>query len=87
MLRVGPVGPVDPGDRPSVRRTGERAYGEKHAQAIEATGLEYNTLNNVRWVAERVEGRLHPLIPRETPRWHKLYKGRASVERELFRGS
>jgi len=30
-------------------------------------------------------GRLHPLIPRETPRWRKLYKGRASVEREFGR--
>ena len=29
--------------------------------------------------------RLHPLIPRETPRWRKLYKGRASVEREFGR--
>jgi transposase len=29
--------------------------------------------------------RLHPLIPRETERWGKLYKGRASVEREFGR--
>jgi hypothetical protein len=29
--------------------------------------------------------RLHPLIPRETERWHKLYSGRASVEREFGR--
>lgn len=29
--------------------------------------------------------RLHPLIPRETPRWLKLYKGRAAVEREFGR--
>jgi hypothetical protein len=29
--------------------------------------------------------RLHPLIPRETPRFRKLYKGRASVEREFGR--
>jgi hypothetical protein len=28
---------------------------------------------------------LHPLIPRETPRWRKLYKGRAAVEREFSR--
>lgn len=27
----------------------------------------------------------HPLVPRETPRWRKLYKGRASVEREFGR--
>jgi hypothetical protein len=35
-----------------------------------------------RWVPA---SRLHPLIPRETPRWRKLYKGRASVEREFGR--
>jgi hypothetical protein len=29
--------------------------------------------------------RLHPLVPRETPRWWKLYKGRAAVEREFGR--
>jgi hypothetical protein len=29
--------------------------------------------------------RLHPLVPRETPRWSKLYKGRAAVEREFGR--
>jgi hypothetical protein len=29
--------------------------------------------------------RLHPLIPRETERWRKLYCGRASVEREFGR--
>ena len=33
-----------------------------------------------RWIKA---DRLHPLIPRETPRWRKLYKGRASVEREF----
>jgi hypothetical protein len=35
-----------------------------------------------RWVKA---DRLHPLIPRETSRWSKLYKGRASVEREFGR--
>jgi hypothetical protein len=30
-------------------------------------------------------GCLHPLLPRETPRWRKLYKGRAAVEREFGR--
>ena len=29
--------------------------------------------------------RLHPLIPRETPRWKALYRGRAAVEREFGR--
>jgi hypothetical protein len=35
-----------------------------------------------RWV--KVD-RLHPLIPRETKRSHKLYRGRAAVEREFGR--
>jgi hypothetical protein len=30
-------------------------------------------------------GSAHPLIPRETPRWRKLYKGRAAVERDFGR--
>jgi hypothetical protein len=29
--------------------------------------------------------RLHPLIPRESPRWWKLYRGCAAVEREFGR--
>jgi hypothetical protein len=29
--------------------------------------------------------RLHTLVPRETPRWKSLYKGRAAVEREFGR--
>ena len=29
--------------------------------------------------------RLHPLIPRDTRRWRKLYKRRAAVEREFGR--
>jgi hypothetical protein len=33
-----------------------------------------------RWVKA---DRLHPLIPRETLRWRKLYRGRAAVEREF----
>jgi transposase len=35
-----------------------------------------------RWIKA---DRLHPLIPRETPRWKKLYRGRAAVEREFGR--
>jgi hypothetical protein len=35
-----------------------------------------------RWIKA---DRLHPLLPRETPRWRKLYKGRAAVEREFGR--
>ncbi len=35
-----------------------------------------------RWVKA---DRLHPLIPRETLRWRRLYRGRAAVEREFGR--
>ena len=35
-----------------------------------------------RWVNA---GRLFPLIPRESPRWRKLYNGRGAVEREFGR--
>ncbi len=35
-----------------------------------------------RWIKA---DRLHPLIPRETPRWKALYRGRASVERAFGR--
>src|SRR5438093_6668824 len=35
-----------------------------------------------RWIKA---DRLHPLIPRESPRWWKLYKGRGAVEREFGR--
>lgn len=34
---------------------GERAYGEKYAQAMEATGLDYATLQNYSWVAAHIE--------------------------------
>lgn len=34
---------------------GERAYGEKYAQAIEVTGYEEKTLRNLAWVASHVE--------------------------------
>ncbi len=35
-----------------------------------------------RWIKA---DRLHPLVPRETPRWSKLYRSRAAVEREFGR--
>jgi hypothetical protein len=34
---------------------GERAYGEKYAQGMAATGYELQTLTNMAWVAARVE--------------------------------
>ena len=35
-----------------------------------------------RWIKA---SRIHPLVPRDSGRWRKLYKGRASVEREFGR--
>lgn len=34
---------------------GEREYGEKYAQAMDASDYSYQTLNGARWVAENVE--------------------------------
>jgi N6-adenosine-specific RNA methylase IME4 len=34
---------------------GERRYGEKYAQALDATGLDYSTLTGMAWVAKSVE--------------------------------
>ncbi len=34
---------------------GENRYGEKYAQAIDATGYEYQTIANARYIAEKVE--------------------------------
>jgi N6-adenosine-specific RNA methylase IME4 len=34
---------------------GERKYGEKYSQAMEATGYEYSTLNSFRYVAQQIE--------------------------------
>lgn len=34
---------------------GERAYGEKYSQALDATGLEYQAVANYAWVAKAVE--------------------------------
>lgn len=36
---------------------GERNYGETYAEAIDLTGLEYDTLKNVIWVARNVSER------------------------------
>ena len=33
----------------------------------------------------RKASRLHPLIPRERPKWRSLYRARAAVEREFGR--
>lgn len=35
-------------------RYGEHTYGEKYAQAINATGLSLTTLKNAQWVADRI---------------------------------
>lgn len=34
---------------------GERAYGEKYSQAMDATGLDYSTVANAAWVSKSVE--------------------------------
>ena len=34
---------------------GEREYGEKYSQALDATDYAYQTLNGARWVADRIE--------------------------------
>lgn len=39
-------------------RFGERKYGEMYSQALEITGLEYGSLANMKFVAERVESSL-----------------------------
>jgi N6-adenosine-specific RNA methylase IME4 len=36
-------------------RFGERKYGQMYTQALEATNLEYQTLANAKWVADKVE--------------------------------
>lgn len=36
-------------------RYGEHAFGERYTQAIEDTGLDYQTLRNYVWVAERID--------------------------------
>jgi N6-adenosine-specific RNA methylase IME4 len=61
---------------------GERRYGEKYAEAVEATGFSPQTLMNDKWVAERVEfsrrrenltfshhAEVAPLPPAEQKRW------------------
>jgi hypothetical protein len=37
------------------------------------------------FISRKPDIRLHPLIPRESPRFRKLYKDRGSVEREFGR--
>jgi len=61
---------------------GEQNYGEKYAQAIELTGMEYGTLANVISVARKVDSsrrredlswshhvEVAPLPPREQDKW------------------
>jgi len=40
---------------------GEHSYGEKYAQAIDVTGLEYGTVAQYAWVASKVTSRLDNL--------------------------
>jgi hypothetical protein len=59
---------------------GERAYGDKYAQALDVTGLDYNTLATYAWVASRIE----PLRRRETLSWsaHREVAGLNRAEME-----
>lgn len=42
---------------------GERVYGEKYAQALDSTGLDYQTLRNLAWVANKVKPeQRHPAL-------------------------
>jgi transposase len=54
-------------------------YGRKAAKWVCPTG-ECKTRS--KWIKA---SRLHTLVPRSTPRWKKLYKARAAVEREFGR--
>jgi N6-adenosine-specific RNA methylase IME4 len=45
---------------------GEKKYGETYAQAIDATGMDYQTLANAKWVAGKVE----PSLRRENLTFH-----------------
>ena len=59
---------------------GERAFGEKYAQALESTGLAYQTVANYAWVASRipVEARREVLSFQH----HVLLAGKALSEGE-----
>jgi len=56
--------------------------GRRWARRIEVALPDWACQPGSRWIKA---DRLHPLIPRETPRWKKLYRGRAAVEREFGR--
>jgi hypothetical protein len=50
---------------------GEQRYGERHAQALDDTGLAYGTLRNIAWVARRFP----PSRRRDTPAWYMHAEG------------
>ena len=55
-------------------RYGERAYGEKYAQALDATDYAYQTIADAKWVAGRFENfapaRKSHLVPSPRGRRH-----------------
>jgi N6-adenosine-specific RNA methylase IME4 len=77
---------------------GERAYGEKYAQAIEDTGLDYQTTANLAWVAGKVQSswrqetlswshhqEVAKLEPAEQKRWLKRAVAEGWSSKELRR--
>lgn len=75
---------------PASRRTGTR-----RRRASTASGGSPEPTTAAKWRCPTGEcnlafhwikaERLFPLMPRETPRWRKLYTGRAAIEREFGR--
>jgi hypothetical protein len=63
---------------------GERNFGEMYTQAIELTGMEYQTLANIVWVAKRVE----PSRRRETLSWahHETVASLKPAEQDKWLG-
>jgi hypothetical protein len=55
---------------------GEHAYGEKYAQAVEATGYALSTLKNAQWVADRF-----PPDERREELSHSHHRAVASLEK------
>ena len=75
---------------------GESQYGEKYSQAIEVTGIAYQTLMNCAWVASRVEiSRRREIVswshhseiakfdPKDQEKWLKLAEKKSLSRSEL----
>ena len=61
---------------------GERAFGEKYSQALDTTGLAYQTVRSYSWVANAIPAALrHDTLP-----W-SVYRELASLPPELLEGA